>query len=135
MWRRLYEHGGRLADRGANLAGNPFAIIVLVIACIAWVATGYRVEMLTLILSVLAITLTQMVLNQQRRHEAALHLKIDEIVHAIDGARDDVMGIEAKTEMEMEALRLKEDDLSSDATPRKEVSAEASARLIGKSPT
>lgn len=60
---------------------------------------------MTLALSVLAITLTQMVLNQQRRHEAALHLKIDELVHGIDGPRDEFMGIEGKTEAELEKLR------------------------------
>ena len=53
----------------------------------------------------LAITLTQMVLNQQRRSEAALHMKIDELILAKRGARDELAGIERKTEDEMEKLR------------------------------
>lgn len=52
-----------------------------------------------------AITLTQMVLNQQKRHDAALHLKIDELIHAMKGARDEIAGIENKSEAELEALR------------------------------
>lgn len=122
MWRRIYDWGGRLADRGANIAGNPFAIIILVIGCIVLVLAGYGVDILTLVLSVLAITLTQMVLNQQRRHEAALHMKIDELVHGLEGARDEVMGIENKTEFEMDAMRLDEDDLARHATPREHIS-------------
>lgn len=105
MWRWLYDYGGRLADRGADLAGNPFAIVAVLVFCIVWTALGYGVDTLTLALSVLAITLTQTVLNQQRRHEAALHLKIDELVHGMAGARDELMGIEGKTEAELEELK------------------------------
>ncbi|MFK3891325.1 low affinity iron permease family protein [Sphingomonas sp. NPDC079357] len=60
---------------------------------------------LTLILSVLSITLTQMVLNGQRRSEQALHLKIDDMVYAIQGARNEVAGIETKSTGELDALR------------------------------
>ena len=105
MWQQIYDAGGRIADKGANIAGHPFAIVGVILFCVAWFSIGYGVDTLTLALSVLAITLTQMVLNQQRRHEAALHLKIDELVHGMAGARDELMGIEGKTEAELEALK------------------------------
>ena len=62
-------------------------------------------NLLTLILSILAITLTQMVLNQQRRNELALHLKIDELITALDGARDELAGIETADEDTLLAAR------------------------------
>jgi low affinity Fe/Cu permease len=62
-------------------------------------------NLLTLILSILAITLTQMVLNQQRRSELALHLKIDELITALDGARDELAGIESADEDTLLAAR------------------------------
>ena len=105
---RFYEIGCRLSDRGADVAGHPNAIILVLLSC----ALGFLLLgddgalILTFILSILAITLTQMVLNQQKRHEAALHLKIDELIHAMVGARDDLMGIEHKSEAELEALRI-----------------------------
>ncbi|MEP7350280.1 MAG: low affinity iron permease family protein [Sphingorhabdus sp.] len=112
-----------MADKGANLAGNPFVIVILLLLCIGWIAAGYGIDTLTLALSVLAITLTQMVLNQQRRHEAALHLKIDELVHGLDGARDEIMGIETKSEAELEELRLaNNEELASQGTPPEHVS-------------
>lgn len=106
--RRLYTLGCRISDIGANLAGHPAALILVIIVCALFFRFGGNdaTALLTLILSVLAITLTQMVLNQQKRHEIALHLKIDELIHAIRGARDEVMGIEHKSEAELEALRL-----------------------------
>lgn len=106
--RRLYELGCRLSDAGADLSGHPLALIGVILFCGIFFALGGEgaTAMLTLVLSVMAITLTQMVLNQQKRHEAALHLKIDELIHAMRGARDEVMGIEHKSEAELEALRL-----------------------------
>jgi len=103
----LYEFGCRISDRGANIAGHPAAILLVIIFCAIWfIDLGSASQnTLTLILSVAAITLTQMVLNQQRRHEAALHMKIDELIHAISGARDEIAGIENKSEAELEALR------------------------------
>ncbi|MET0309450.1 MAG: low affinity iron permease family protein [Sphingomonas sp.] len=101
--------GCRISDRGADLAGHPVALIAVLAFCFAWFMLPLgdaATAVLTLVLSVMAITLTQMVLNQQKRHEAALHLKIDELIHAMKGARDEVMGIESRSEAELEALRI-----------------------------
>lgn len=105
----LYTLGCRISDSGANLAGHPIALIAVLLFCFGWFMLPLgdtATAVLTLVLSVMAITLTQMVLNQQKRHEAALHLKIDELIHAIKGARDEVMGVESKSEDELEALRI-----------------------------
>lgn len=107
MRKRLYEFGCTISDFGANLAGHPAAIVFVAVFCLIWFVLG-GVEgenSLTLILSVLAITLTQMVLNQQRRSERALHIKIDELILSMSGARDEVAGIEGLTEEELEKLR------------------------------
>lgn len=107
LWHRLYLLGCRVCDFIANLAGHPAAIMVLIFACLLWLAvTGSAGQnLLTLILSILAITLTQMVLNQQRRSELALHLKIDELITALDGARDELAGIETADEDTLLAAR------------------------------
>lgn len=124
---RLYLVGCRFSDIGANLAGHPLALIGVVVFCFAWFLLPLgdaATAVLTLVLSVLAITLTQMVLNQQKRHEAALHLKIDELIHAMRGARDEVMGIEGKSEAELEALRLTGDQAEEVLAERRAEAAE-----------
>ena len=105
--RKLYLLGCRVCDFFANLAGHPVAIVVLIAACLLWLAVKGQPgqNLLTLILSILAITLTQMVLNQQRRSELALHLKIDELITAHDGARDELAGIETADEDTLRAAR------------------------------
>jgi low affinity Fe/Cu permease len=107
MQKRLYEIGCAISDVGANFAGHPVAILSVAVFCLLWFVLGgpSGENSLTLILSVLAITLTQMVLNQQRRSERALHIKIDELILSMSGARDEVAGIEGLTEDELEKLR------------------------------
>ncbi|ATY31790.1 low affinity iron permease family protein [Sphingomonas psychrotolerans] len=128
----FYVIGGRISDAGANLAGHPIAQIGLVLFCLAWFTLPLGRDA-TAVLSVLAITLTQMVLNQQKRHEAALHFKIDELIHAIKGARDEVMGIESKSEAELEALRLTGDKAEEELAQRrgKKESAHHRSRRAG----
>ncbi|MEG3164290.1 low affinity iron permease family protein [Sphingomonas sp. PB2P19] len=107
MLKQINEAGSRVAGRTADLAGTPIAIVLVAVFCAGWfVRAGAAGEnLLTLILSVASITLTQMVLNGQRRSEQALHLKMDELVYAMQGARNAVAGIEGKSIDELEALR------------------------------
>ena len=78
----------------------------------AWFWLGLRVDILTAALSILAITLTQMVLNRQEereldthRRDVALHAKLDELLHASRRARDEMAGVEELEEEEIEALK------------------------------
>lgn len=130
---RFYELGCRLSDRGSNIAGHPVALIGVLVFCFAWFLLplgNTATAVLTLVLSVLAITLTQMVLNQQKRHEVALHLKIDELIHAVRGARDDLMGVENKTEAELEALRIT-GDLAEEELEQRRGRAVTSVKKVG----
>ena len=84
----------------------------VIIVCALWFALGLATEVLTAILSILAITLTQMVLNRQNEREAdahrrdvAMHAKIDELVIAMKGARNEMAGIEELDEEDIEELK------------------------------
>ena len=109
---KLQAFGCRVSEMVADLAANPFAQVGFMLVCIGWFALGLRVDILTAALSILAITLTQMVLNRQQEREAdahrrdlALHVKLDELLHASRRARDELAGIEELEEGEIEALR------------------------------
>lgn len=104
--------GCRFSALVAEIAAHPFAQIGIIALCVIWLGIGYQVDVLTLALSVLAITLTQMVLNTQKsreveahRRDVALHAKLDELVLSIKGARDELAGIEEREEEEIEAIR------------------------------
>ena len=93
--------GDRVSTWTADLFAHPGVQIGVIIFCIAWFVLGLKTDLLTAALSILAITLTQMVLNSQKerecddyRRDVALHAKIDELLIAMKGARDEMAGIE-----------------------------------------
>lgn len=104
--------GCLISAKAADFAANPLAQIGLVIFCVAWFVFRLPVELLTATLSILAITLTQMVLNKQNeresdahRRDVALHAKLDELVLASARARDEIAGIEDLDEEEIQRLK------------------------------
>jgi low affinity Fe/Cu permease len=109
---RLEAAGCWFSEQVAASAAHPYAQLGLVLVCLAWFALALDVGLLTAALSILAITLTQMVLNKQESREAeahrrdvALHAKLDELLHASRRARDELAGIEELEEEEIMALK------------------------------
>ena len=109
---RLEAVGCWLSEKVADISAHPFAQVGLLLVCILWFALAWRVDWLTAGLSILAITLTQMVLNRQNerekdahRRDVALHAKLDELLIASRRARDELAGIEELEEEEIERLR------------------------------
>jgi low affinity Fe/Cu permease len=109
---RLQALGCRISEAVAEISAHPYAQVALILVCLLWVLLGLQVNMLTAALSILAITLTQMVLNRQQereseahRRDVALHAKLDELLIASRRARDELAGVEELEEEEIEALR------------------------------
>lgn len=109
---RLEALGCLVSQKVADFSGHPYVQIGFVLVCLAWFALELRVDIFTATLSILAITLSQMVLNRQNerekeahRRDLALHAKLDELVHASRRARDEVAGIEELEEDEIQAVR------------------------------
>src|ERR671921_949208 len=81
--------GDRISDATSKLFAHPYMQIGVILICVVWFAVGLGADLLTAALSILAITLTQMVLNGQydreaeaHRRDVAMHAKLDELVHA-----------------------------------------------------
>jgi low affinity Fe/Cu permease len=109
---RVAALGCWLSGKVAEFAAHPYAQIAVVLICIGWFAAGWGENALTAGLSILAITLTQMVLNSQYAREAeatrrdvALHAKLDELIIATHEARNEIAGVEALEVEEIEALK------------------------------
>jgi low affinity Fe/Cu permease len=109
---RIAELGCRVSGTVAEISAHPYAQIGLILFCIAWFRFGWGVNALTVALSILAITLTQMVLNTQYAREAeaarrdiALHAKLDELIIASKEARNEIAGVETLEVEEIEALK------------------------------
>lgn len=95
----------RISEVVACYAGHPFSQAGFLLFCAIWWALGGSLLALTTVLSILAITLSQMVLAGQQRDTLALKLQIAELVHAVPGARDEVADADRLSEDEIERLR------------------------------
>jgi low affinity Fe/Cu permease len=109
---RVAALGCWVSGKVAELAAHPYAQMGLILLCVAWFAAGWGENALTAALSILAITLTQMVLNTQyareteaTRRDVALHAKLDELIIATQEARNEIAGVETLEVEEIEALK------------------------------
>ena len=108
----LHRVGCAISARVADVFAHPFAQVLVIAFCAVWWILDLPTEILTAALSIVAITLTQMVLNKQGEREAdahrrdvAMHAKLDELVVAVKGARNKMAGIETLEEAEIEHLK------------------------------
>ena len=85
-----------LACRTASWFASPTALLMIPAACVVWILLGASVDVLTLVLSVLAISMTQLVLVSQATGEKAMQHKLDELVVAVPDADSSVAGEERR---------------------------------------
>ena len=108
----LYQLGCDASAWFSDLSAHPYAQIGVIIICIAWFALGLGADLLTAALSILAISLSQMVLNRQNereieahRRDVAMHAKLDELIIAVRRAHNEMAGIEDLPEEEIVQLK------------------------------
>ena len=101
-----------LSHRIASWAGQPAAFILATLTVLVWLVTGpvfaysdtwqLVINTGTTIVTFLMVFLIQ---NAQNRDGAAIQAKLDELIRAIDSARNDFIGIEHLTEAQLERIR------------------------------
>jgi low affinity Fe/Cu permease len=102
----------RVASRIAGMAGQPMTFVVAVAIIAIWGVTGpvfdysdtwqLIINTGTTIVTFLMVFLIQ---NSQNRDAAAMQAKLDELIRAMKTARNDFIGIEHRTDHEIEAIR------------------------------
>lgn len=101
-----------IASRIAFAAGQPGAFVLALLIIAAWGISGpvfgwsdtwqLVVNTGTTIATFLMVFLIQ---NSQNRDAAAMQAKLDELIRAVKGARNEFVGIEHLTDTEIEAIR------------------------------
>ena len=102
-----------LATRVAAAAGRPSAFVAALSIIIIWGVTGplfgwsdtwqLVINTGTTIVTFLMVFLIQ---NAQNRDAAAIQAKLDEVIRAIEGARNEFIGIEHLTEDQLDLIRV-----------------------------
>jgi low affinity Fe/Cu permease len=94
-----------IAVSASNALGSPACIILFPIVCVLYLWFGGSVDVLTLILSVLAISMSSLILLAQNLETEANKLQIAELIRAIPGARDELAELEGFSHEELQDLK------------------------------
>ena len=102
----------KIANTVSHLAGLPLTFVGCCAIVIVWAASGpffgfsdtwqLVINTGTTIITFLMVFLIQ---NSQNRDGAAMQAKLDELLRAVDKAREQFIGIEHLTETEVEEIR------------------------------
>jgi low affinity Fe/Cu permease len=108
----LSERFTRFAKWTARAAGHPTTFALALGLLVVWALTGpifhfsdtwqLVINTATTIITFLMVFLIQ---NTQNRDAVAMHLKLDELIRAVHGARNRLMDLEDLTEEELEEQR------------------------------
>ena len=120
------------ARRSSNVLGSAWAFVLALLVIVVWGATGPTfhysdtwqliINTGTTIVTFLMVFLIQ---NTQNRDAKAVHLKLDEIIRAIKGARNELVDLEElsdedlkKLEQQFQRIRQKAEHDGNHATKR-----------------
>jgi low affinity Fe/Cu permease len=133
---------GRLAQRTAQGSGHPAAFAAAALIIVIWVLTGplFRfsdtwqlvINTGTTIVTFLMVFLIQ---NSQNRDSAAIQIKLDELIRAVEGAHNSLLDLETLDAAQLEVVRSSYKKLAEEA--RRSLSsgqADTSCPAVGASP-
>jgi low affinity Fe/Cu permease len=103
---------GRFSRRCADALGSPRVFVVNCLLILLWLGSGplfhysdtwqLVVNTVTTVFTYLAVFVIQ---NTQNRDARAIHLKLDELISSMEGARNRFVNLEDLTDQELRALQ------------------------------
>ncbi len=112
----------RFAKWTARTAGHPQALAIAVLIIVAWGVSGpifgysdtwqLVINTATTIVTFLMVFLIQ---NTQNRDSEAMHLKLDEVIRAVEGAHNALLDLEELTESELDRIKARYEELARQA--------------------
>lgn len=113
---------GRIAHSISNAVGRPFAFATACVVVVIWAVSGplfhfsdtwqLVINTGTTIVTFLMVFLIQ---NAQNRDTAALHLKMDELIRATEGAKNTLIALEQQGEEEIAIVKQEISEAVADA--------------------
>ena len=123
----------KFAQRASQMVGSSWAFILVVLLIIVWALTGpwfHYSDTWQLLIntasSIVTFLMVFLIQNTQNRDAKAIHLKLDELLRGVAGARTGMVNLQHLSEAELETLQeefrrlhLKENQKSASQEPSK----------------
>jgi low affinity Fe/Cu permease len=120
----MHDKFRRFSHWTSNAVGSPWAFIGACLTILVWIVSGPLFHFSdtwqlvtntgTTIVTFLMVFLIQ---NTQNRDAKALHLKLDELLRAVEGARTGLVDLESLTDEQLEKLQSEFERLRREAPP------------------
>ena len=127
------------ARQSSNVLGSPWAFILAIAIIVVWALTGPMfnfsdtwqliINTGTTIVTFLMVFLIQ---NTQNRDAKAVHLKLDELIRALKGARNHLVDLEKLSDEELESLEKEFERIHQHARQAKEEVSEIESQIAAK---
>jgi len=108
----VHDHFGRFASSASAWLGSTWAFLGAGLVIVVWAATGpifhfsdRWAQMIGTATSLLTFLMVFLIQNTQNRDSRAINLKLNELIRAIDGARNQMIDIERLTDVELDELQ------------------------------
>ncbi len=126
---------GRFAARCSHYLGSRWAFIAAIGVIVVWAVTGplfhysdtwqLVINTGTTIVTFLMVFLIQ---NTQNRDARAIHLKLNELIHAVDKAKNRMIDVENLSDLELDELGRTYEKIRTSAEERHQAKRDASPR-------
>jgi low affinity Fe/Cu permease len=127
------------ATKTSTAAGQPMTFVVALLVIVVWAVTGpvfhfsdtwqLIINTGTTIVTFLMVFLIQ---NSQNRDGAAMQAKLDELLRAVDKARERFIGIEHLTDQQIELIRTALERQSKEETGKQKTADDTVDRLLDR---
>ncbi len=108
-WHDIFRHA---ATDIAERVGSPWAFVGSVGLILAWAATGPAMRysdtwqlIINTSTTVITFLMVFLIQNTQNRDAKAVHLKLDELLKAVEGARTELVDLEDMSDQDIEDLQ------------------------------
>ena len=102
--RTMNGHFGRFSAAASGWLGSTWAFVGACLVVVAWAAIGTLFHFL--------------IQNTQNRDARAIHLKLNELIRAMDSARNQMIDIEKLSDLELDAMQATYEKIKTSWTER-----------------
>ena len=109
----VHDHFGRFATAISSWLGSTWAFACAGLVIVIWAATGpifhfsnRWVQVISIATTLMTFLMVFLIQSRQNRDTRAINLKLNELIRAMDSARNQMIDIERLTDLELDALQV-----------------------------